>query len=227
LGGEPFYQRQFDTCLDFLYNHTNKDLEFNIVSNLMVDSKRLRDYVERIKSLVADRRIKRFEITASIDCWGDQQEYVRHGLDLQQWKQNFEYLVNQRWITLNINQVISVLTVPTMTDLIAYINTQRTDREIGHHMITVNEPTYMNPDIMGSGFFEPYFAQVLEVMPADTWQQQEARKYMQGVRQQIAAADANLIEINKLRTYLDELDRRRSTSWQQTFPWLTGVLDVL
>lgn len=227
LGGEPFYQRQFDTCLDFLYNHTNKDLEFNIVSNLMVDPERLRAYIERIKSLVADRRIKRFEITASIDCWGDQQEYVRHGLDLQRWKQNFEYLVGERWITLNINQVVSVLTVPTMSDLVAYINTQRTNREIGHQLISANEPTYMNPDILGPNFFETYFAQVLEVMPADTWQQQEARKYMQGVRQQIAAADVNPVEINKLRTYLDELDRRRNTSWRQTFPWLTGVLDVL
>lgn len=227
LGGEPFYQRQFDTCLDFLYNHTNKDLEFNIVSNLMVDPKRLRDYVERIKSLVTDRRIKRFEITASIDCWGDQQEYVRYGLDLQQWKQNFEYLVDQRWITLNINQVVSVLTVPTMPDLIAYINTQRNNREIGHQLITANEPTYMNPDILNPDFFETYFEQVLEAMPADTWQQQEARKYMQGVRQQIAASDANPLEINKLRIYLDELDRRRNTSWRKTFPWLTGVLDVL
>jgi parvulin-like peptidyl-prolyl isomerase len=85
----------------------------------------------------------------------------------------------------------------------------------------------MNPDILGPNFFEPYFAQVLEVMPADTWQQQEARKYMQGISQQIAAAAVNPIEINKLRTYLDELDRRRNTNWRETFPWLTGVLDVL
>jgi len=227
LGGEPFYQQQFDTCLDFLYNHNNKDLEFNIVSNLMVDPERLQTYVERIKELVAGRRIKRFEITASIDCWGDQQEYVRYGLDLQRWKQNFEYLVKQRWITLNINQVVSVLTIPTMADLIAYVNTQRTDRQIGHHLITVNEPTYMNPDILDPEFFDPYFAKVLEAMPAETWQQQEARKYMQGVRQQIASTEKNITEINKLRTYLDELDRRRKTNWRETFPWLTGVLDVL
>jgi organic radical activating enzyme len=227
LGGEPFYQQQFDTCLDFLYNHTNKDLEFNVISNLMIDPQRLQQQVERIKQLVAERKIKRFEITASMDCWGEQQEYVRWGLDLKKWKQNFEYLVSQQWITLNINQVVSVLTIPTMAELIAYINTQRTNREIGHHLISANEPTYMNPDILDASFFEPYFARVLEVMPADTWQQQEARKYMQGVRQQIASAKKNPTEINKLRTYLDELDRRRNTNWRQTFPWLTGVLDVL
>ncbi len=227
LGGEPFYQQQFDTCLDFLYNHKNTDLEFNIVSNLMVEPARLENYVERIKKLVAERKIKRFEITASIDCWGEQQEYVRYGLNLQRWKQNFEYLVKQQWITLNINQVISVLTIPTMPDLIAYINTQRTHREIGHHLITANEPTYMNPDIMAPDFFDSWFAQVLEVMPEQTWQQQQAKKYMQGVRQQIAAAEKNPAEIVKLRTYLNELDRRRNTNWQQTFPWLIGALDVL
>jgi pyruvate-formate lyase-activating enzyme len=227
LGGEPFYQQQFDTCLDFLYNNTNKDLEFNIVSNLMVEPDRLRGYIDRIKDLVSARRIKRFEITASIDCWGPEQEYVRHGLDLQRWKQNFEYLVKQSWITLNINQVISVLTIPTMPDLITYVNTQRINREIGHHLITVNQPTHLNPDILGQNFFDNYFEQVLNVMPADTWQQQQARDYMQGVRLQISVADKNPTEINKLRTYLDELDRRRNTNWQQTFPWLTGALDVL
>jgi hypothetical protein len=50
---------------------------------------------------------------------------------------------------------------------------------------------------------------------------------MQCVRQKIAAADVNPVEINKLRTYLDELDRRRGTAWRKTFPWLTGALDVL
>ena len=227
LGGEPFYQAQFDTCLNFLYNHSNKDLEFNVVSNLMIDNGRLRDHVERIKHLVAERKIKRFEVTASIDCWGTEQEYIRSGLDLEKWKKNFEYLVNQRWITLNINQVVTALAVPTMPALIEYVNTFRPHREIGHHLITANTPTYMNPDIFDADLLDPYFAQVLEAMPADTWQQQEARKYMQGVRQQIATTKKNPTEINKLRTYLDELDRRRNTNWRETFPWLTGVLDVL
>lgn len=225
LGGEPFYQQQFDTCLDFMYNHTNKDLEFNVVSNLMISHKRLRSYVERIKQLVAARKIKRFEVTASIDCWGPQQEYIRAGLDLTEWQENFEYLVNEKWITLNINQVVTALSVPTMPELIEYVNQHRQHREIGHHLITANTPTYMNPDIFEPGFLDGYFKQILAVMPADTWQQQEARKYMSGVQVQIESTDANPREQLKLKTYLDELDRRRNTNWRTTFPWLTGVLD--
>lgn len=225
LGGEPFYQSQFDTCLDFMYNHSNRDLEFNVVSNLMIDNAKLKKYIKRIKELVAQRKIKRFEVTASIDCWGSEQEYVRNGLNLEQWRQNFEYLVSERWITLNINQVVSGLTIPSMPDLLVYINQQRDNREIGHYLITANEPTYMNPDIFPRDFFESAFDSILETMPADTWQQQEARKYMMGVRLQINAAKENPTELKKLQVYLNELDRRRNTNWRETFPWLTGVLD--
>lgn len=225
LGGEPFYQQQFDTCLDFMYNHSNRELEFNVVSNLMTSHKRLCSYIERIKELVASRKIKRFEVTASIDCWGDPQEYIRSGLDLVEWKKNFEYLVNERWITLNINQVVTALAIPTMPELIEYVNQQRQIRDIGHHLITVNEPTYMNPDIFEPGFLNEYFNRVLSVMPETTWQQQEAKKYMAGVHAQIESAPANTVEQSKLKTYLTEMDRRRNTNWRETFPWLTGVLD--
>lgn len=227
LGGEPFYQRQFDTCMDFLYNHSNKDLEFNIVTNLMIDLDRLKGYIGRIKELVATRKIKRLDITASIDCWGEQQEYIRSGLDLAKWQRNFEYLVGEKWITLNINQVVSALSIPSMPALLSYVNQQRATREIGHHLITVNEPSYMNPDIFGGTFFGKEFEQILVAMPTDTWQQQEARKYMLGVQAQINAAPANTVEQGKLKTYLTELDRRRNTNWRNTFPWLTGALDVL
>jgi organic radical activating enzyme len=225
LGGEPFYQKQFDTCMDFLYNNKNMDLEFNIVSNLMIAPEKFKNYILRIKDLVATRKIKRFELTASIDCWGPEQEYIRHGLNLDQWRTNFEFLVKEKWITLQINQVISALSIPSIVGLLDYVNKQRETRDIGHHLITVNEPTHMNPDIFGSGFFADDFAKILSTMPEETWQQREIKEYMKGVALQIDAAPKNTNEIVKLHTYLDELDRRRNQSWRTTFPWLTEVLD--
>jgi len=224
LGGEPFYQAEFDTCLDFLYNRTNHNLEFNVVSNLMIAPDKFKAHIAKIKQLVAQRKIKRFDLTASIDCWGTEQEYIRHGLALAQWRENFEFLVKEKWITLNINQVISALSIPTMKDLIVYINEFRQQREIGHYLISVNDPSYLNPDIFGD-FFEPEFEQLFAVLPTETWQQQEIAKYMQGVRMQIASSKKNLADLKKLRQYLDEIDRRRNLDWRKTFTWLPEVLD--
>ena len=225
LGGEPFYQRQFDTCMDFLYNHKNAELEFNIISNLMIAPEKFKNYIARIRELVATRKIKRFDLTASIDCWGPEQEYIRHGLNLDQWRENFEYLVKERWITLNINQVISALSVPSIPALIEYINGHRQSREIGHHLITVNTPSHMNPDIFGAGFFDNDFKKILSIMPEDTWQQKEIKNYMLGVSCQIAQAGRNTQEIIKLLTHLNEIDRRRNLNWQKIFPWLTKELE--
>lgn len=225
LGGEPFYQKQFDTCMDFLYNHKNNELEFNIISNLMISPAKFKNHILQIKQLVATRKIKRFDLTASIDCWGESQEYIRHGLDLDIWRTNFEFLVKEKWITLNINQVISALSIPSIAGLLEYINQHRATRQIGHYLITVNYPTFMNPDIFGPGFFDNTFKEILSIMPEDTWQQREIKEYMLGVSKQISVAPKNTEELIKLRTYLDELDRRRNQNWQETFPWLIKELE--
>jgi hypothetical protein len=224
VGGEPFYQKQLDNYIDFLSARKNTKLELNIISNLMIDHARLTDKIGKLKKLVVERKIKRFELTASIDCWGTQQEYIRQGLDLSLWKQNFEYIVNEPWIVLNINQVISALSVPSMVPLLEYVNSLRSKRTIGHHLITVALPTYMNPDIFGGGVFDQEFEAILSVMPEDTWQQKEVKDYMQGVMLQISKNQPNPQELAKLKIYLTELDRRRGTDWQETFPWLVKEL---
>lgn len=98
LGGEPFYQKQFEVCLNFLETHYNPELEFNIVSNLKISPDKFQAMIERIKKLLVDRRIKRFDLTCSIDCWGDEQEYIRYGINMHEWRKNFEYAVSQHWI---------------------------------------------------------------------------------------------------------------------------------
>lgn len=225
LGGEPFYQPQFETCLEFLESHSNPDLEFNVVSNLKISKSRLEEFLDKIKHLLKHRKIKRFDLTCSIDCWGPEQEYIRYGLDLEQWSQNFEYLAGQKWITLNINQTITVLGLKTIPNLLQYINSCRKDREIGHYFMTcVNQP-HLNPSIMGAGYFDDDFDKILAVMPDQTWQQKHARRLMQGIQSQYNTAQRNNKQIENLFYFLSEMDRRRGLSWQQTFPWLAKELE--
>jgi organic radical activating enzyme len=226
LGGEPFYQKQFDQCLDFLSTHHNPNLEFNVISNLMVPPDRFVSYINQIRKLIANRRIKRFDLTASIDCFGKEQEYVRHGLDLTQWKKNFEYVVSQKWITLNINQTLSVLTIKTVPELLQYINKLRQDREIGHYFsTTVNTYHFLHPEIFGQGFFDLDFDAILNNMPDTSWQQKEARKYMQGIQKQINSKSVDCEKIQQLVVFLTEIDRRRNLNWKEAFPWLEKEIE--
>jgi len=225
LGGEPFFQTQFETCLQFLESHKNAELEFNIVTNLKVSMPKLTDFVQRMRTLLVQRKIKRLDITCSIDCWGAEQEYIRHGLDLGQWQQNFEYLVAQPWITLNVNQTITGIGIKSMVPLLKYINQHRANRKIGHYHMAVVDNQYFNPAIFGPGFFDADFEQILDNMPDDTWQHKTSRELMKTLQLQCNQSQRQPDQLIKLRTVLDELDRRRQLNWQTTFPWLVKELE--
>jgi organic radical activating enzyme len=199
LGGEPFYQHQFDECLEFFEKNPHPNLEFNVVSNLMIATTRLTTLIDKIKNLVVTRKLKRFDLTASIDCFGIEQEYVRYGLDLTQWRKNFEYVASQKWIKLNINQTLSGLTIKTTPALLQYINALRADREIGHYFsTTIMTHECLHPEIFGSNFFDNDFRVILDNMPDSTWQQKESRKYMQGIWSQLNSKSRDQKKINQL-----------------------------
>jgi len=226
LGGEPFYQEQFNQCLDFFEKNACPDLEFNIVSNLMITDARLQKIVKRIKNLVAQRRIKRFDLTCSIDCFGPEQEYVRHGLDLKQWRRNFEYVVKEKWIYLNINQTLSCLTIKTVPDLLQYINQLTTGRQINQYFsTTIGSYDFLHPSVFGAGYYDEDFKKILSAMPDQTPQQQSARQYMQGIQSQLNTTVRNQTGIDQLKVFLDEIDRRRGLDWKNTFPWLLKEMD--
>jgi organic radical activating enzyme len=225
LGGEPLYQTQFDTCLDFLETHENPELEFNIVSNLKAPLSKIEKIVDRIRQLVVDRRIKRFDLTCSIDCWGDEQEYIRYGIDMEQWRKNFDYIASKKWITLNINQTITGLGIKSIPQLIEYINQHRKSRPIGHYFMGCVNRSHLYPGIFGSGFFDKDFERILSAMPNDTWQHEHAYNLMKGLQLEFNSHQRDKVELLKLKTFLTEIDRRRNLDWQKTFPWLAKELE--
>lgn len=221
LGGEPFYQKQFDRCLDFFETTPCPKLEFNVVSNLMIDQEKLIKHVNRIKELIINKRIARFDLTASIDCFGKEQEYVRYGLDLDLWKKNLTWLSKQRWIKLNINQTISCLTIKTSAELLEFISQVRMDRPVGHYFsTTVHTHEFLHPKIFGQNFFDQDFEKILSCMPRESQEQQQAYEYMKGLQSEINTHVRDQEKINQLSVFLDEIDRRRNLNWKKTFPWL-------
>jgi MoaA/NifB/PqqE/SkfB family radical SAM enzyme len=220
LGGEPLYQQELDQCLDLFEAHPAPELKLQIFTNLNARLDRVQAMVERVKRLIDCDHLREFEITASLDCWGAPQEYVRYPLDLTVWEKNFEYLVAQNWINLIINSTVTPLTVKTLPDLLNRINIWSKHRKIYHYQNSVNSPSYMFMDIFGDIFKED-FARALELKPMITPEEMASRDYLAGIAQQSTYRGANVAEIQKLYDFLNEIDRRRGTSWPETFPWLT------
>jgi organic radical activating enzyme len=128
LGGEPFFQEEFDMVLDHWENYPNPNLMLTIVTNLKIEHRRFVKYIDRLKLMVETGKIKTLNISASLDCWGPQAEYLRWGLKLSEWEKNFAYMAPQEWIILNVNLTITPLSIKTLPELIEKINAWDHDR---------------------------------------------------------------------------------------------------
>lgn len=226
LGGEPFYQDEFYQLVTYLEQNPHPELELGIITNLMITPAKLQHLIVKFKSLLVNRNVKRIDITASIDCWGEPQEYVRYGLNLERWQCNFENLLQNRWLTMNINQTISVLTIKTMPDLLSRLQLWKSQRPVGHFFSEVSpQPSYLMPHILGPEVFDQDFDKIISLMPEHNKQDRMARSYMLGIRDHISANRPNQQEKNRLKIFLDEKDRRRNTNWREIFPWLAKEID--
>ncbi len=219
LGGEPLYQEELGQCLDLFDQHPAPELKLQIFTNLNCKLDHLIKTVEQIKHLIDRDKLREFEITASLDCWGPPQEYARFPLKLDVWQRNFEYLLSQPWINLIISSTITPLTVKTLPDLLEKIQLWNKTRRVWHYQNSVNSPSHMFIDIFGN-IFQEDFERALALKSADTQEELASRKYLLGIAQQSASKQPNLVEIKKLFDFLNTLDHRRGTDWRQTFPWL-------
>jgi hypothetical protein len=222
LGGEPLYQEELTQCLDLFEQFPAPELKLQIFTNLNTRLPRLQAIVERIKGLIERNCLREFEVTASLDCWGPEQEYVRFPLDLEVWQQNFEYLLSQSWINLIINSTTTPLTIKTLADLLQKINEWSQTRKVYHYQNSVNGPEYMFIDIFGDIFSED-FARAIALKPSATPEELASKQYLAGIAQQCQHSKPNTTKIHQLFKFLNDLDHRRNTSWSQTFPWLVPV----
>lgn len=219
LGGEPLYQRELDQVLDMFEQHPAPELKLQMFSNLNAKLDRVQNIVSRIKSLVDRKHLREFEITASLDCWGAEQEYVRYPLDLSVWEKNFEYLLNQHWINLIVSSTVTPLTIKTLPDLIDRIRKWNQTRRVYHYQNSVNSPDYMFIDIFGD-IFSDDFQKAIDLKLTGTPEEQASKEYLRGIALQSRSSGPNSEKIKQLFDVLNRLDSRRETDWTKTFPWL-------
>lgn len=238
LGGEPFLMSELDDSIEFWRTHANPDLIFSVVTNLNIPTARFERYLQQFRKLVLSNKIWKLQLTASLDCWDQEQEYVRHGLDLELWQRNFELLLNQPWISLSINSAISALTIKSLPKLLARINewnTKQTATATWFQRDWAAEPIihsfntsceFDNPYLFDGGIFAEDFKKILDLMPNVTPTQQAQRRAMQGIATTSLASKNNVAQINQLKTYLSTLDERRRTNWRAHFAWLDQDFSV-
>jgi hypothetical protein len=225
LGGETFLQHDLmNSVLKILERRPNPNLQLCVFSNFNVPDQYWNEYTDRIRDLYTNKNIKCFDLTASIDCWGPEQEYVRSGLNLKKFEERFAWAADQdpAWLRLNANQTVTAMTMRTMPDLIGKIKQYSKHKHIGHYFqFYTGKHMFQHPKIFSYSMWEKDFDRILQAMPTDTVDQQEAIPRMIGLQQYLKTFNKHQYNmIHQLHVYLDEIDRRRNTNWRELFSYL-------
>lgn len=234
LGGEPFTQPQSDRLLDFLSERKCPNLTLTFFSNLSIDPKKLLTRFERMQKLKDNNNIKEVHVVASIDCWGEQAEYIRTGLSLELFERNFLYLLQQTTCKLNVNMTGTSLSVFTMPDLIKKINEWNKVRRVHASMMLVNgsdsfigsnNSKAMSMAVFGKQILDWGLNESIEILK--TYNEVELIKFkehLRGIAKVIQKSKENFTDQKNLHGYLTKMDKRRNTDYRKKFPVLYNTI---
>jgi organic radical activating enzyme len=225
LGGEPFIQKQTQELLDFISLRELPNLDLVIFSNLTIEHEKFKRQIDQLKQIEKTSKLNQINVIGSIDCWGPQAEYVRSGLDLNLFEKNFNYLVYETNFILNINSVLSSLTIPSMPGLVEKINHWSETRIIYWSMMKAGGKDFLHPTIFGNQILELGFNEALDKFK--TFNDPEKTSYLdyfRGIAKEIEQSSIDIIKQKQLKIYISELDRRRNTDYTKIFPGIAELL---
>jgi hypothetical protein len=222
LGGEPMFQPEFEECLNFFETHENPGLHWKMFSNLKHNNAQFRVKIDKIASLVKRKKIRSMQIVASIDCWGDEQEYSRNGMSLNNWEDNFNYLLTIPEINIFIQSTISPITLPTAYVLVDKVIEWNKIKQIHQGWNVVANPPFLDPSIFGH-YMSEYVDKLLDSAQKLKIPHFPDISYLDGFGVQIKSAPVNIEMLTELRNYLDALDVRREQNWRSIYPWMNEI----
>jgi hypothetical protein len=93
-GGEPMMDNNTYRVLQYIMDHPKDDLHLNITSNMCPpDSKLKNKYFNMLQDICMQEKVEHVMQFVSVDSWGAQAEYIRHGLDFNRmWGNVDEFL---------------------------------------------------------------------------------------------------------------------------------------
>ena len=94
-GGEPLMTKNTFKVLDYVIENPNPKISININSNLCVPKDILDRFIEKVKRIQGENMIAQFQLYTSCEAKGTRAEYIRHGLEYNQWLDNCRRILSE------------------------------------------------------------------------------------------------------------------------------------
>ena len=240
-GGEPLLDRNTYRVFDYVLDHPKTDLHLNVTSNFSVDEKSWQRYLNYVKKLCADENIEHFMQYVSVDSFGPQAEYIRHGLNFDMlWDRVNQFLTEipgRNSVTFIVT--MNNLSVTGLGKLFSGILGLRKIYSKTYQRVWFDTPVLRQPAWQSLQLLPESYADQLETVWAFMLKnlETEATRFQGFKDYEIARLDrdiawmrdgqkldANYVQRNRADFYkfFAEHDRRRGTDFLKTFPEMSA-----
>jgi organic radical activating enzyme len=232
-GGEPLMDRNTYRVFDYVLEHANPKLHLNVTSNFSVEQSLFDRYLTSVKN-ICDGRIEHFMQYVSLDGWGTQAEYMRHGMDFDLvWSRVDQYLTEvPSYNSLTFIITMNNLSVSSLQQLLEGILELRKKHSTTYQRVWFDTPVLREPVWQSLQILPESYAQKLQAV--NDWMNEqlitEANPYHGFKDYEVARLDRDIAWMRSAQAqdhsqaradfyrFFAEHDRRRHTDFLKTFP---------
>ena len=240
-GGEPLLSNDTWSILDYIIEEQdpNTELSLAINSNLGVSDDLIDRLIDKVNRISDEERVKEFHIFTSVDGWGQQAEYGRHGLIFNKFWDNLNKILTKcPTVSLTIMSTYNVFSVPSYHKLIRGVYDLQKEYANNKRYITVDASYLSHPYHQSVKILPPCFGKLVKAhgelaqtkleLDDDTNQvsygfsEDSVSRIKRIYDWMISPQDSKQLFINRVNFYrfVTEHDRRRGTNFTKTFPEL-------
>ena len=236
-GGEPLMHVSTWRLLEKINKDPMPWLELNVNSNLGVKNSLVDRLATEVEELKTSNKIRNFKLFTSMDTWGSRAEYIRTGLDLSVWEENFHTYLTKTTSPITFMITFNILSVTTFRSLLEKMLEWRKQygwyEDKKEHRVRFDTPYLRDPiqydmNILPKQEFMPYMRDHLKFME-DNVDDNASNKFTSVEYEKFKRVVDYMDSTNYTREKLIEgrkdfynwfgaLDSRRDTNFLNTFP---------
>jgi organic radical activating enzyme len=246
-GGEPLLSKNTFKVLDYIIENPNPSLTFSVNTNMNVPDELYNKFIEKLKIIQDNNMIGHLQIFTSAEAHGKQAEYIRHGMNYEQWLKNIERMINEvPRAAISIMSTYNILSIPSYTKFLDDILKLRLKyRHIAYQNhrapIVMDMPYLRHPPHQASYIIPENLLHYVEEQIKFMEDNQESsvpsqeytgfyeheiyklRRIYNIIKTEIDSGKDNSIFRKDFVAFVDEHDRRRGTNFSETYPELVGM----
>jgi organic radical activating enzyme len=232
-GGEPLMDKNTYRVFDYVIANPSEKLHLNVTSNFSVEESLFQKYLRAVKT-ICDGRIEHFMQYVSLDGWGVQAEYMRHGMNFDLvWSRVDQYLAQvPSYNSLTFIITMNNLSVSSLQQLLEGILELRKKHSTTYQRVWFDTPVLREPAWQSLQILPESYAQKLQAVK--DWMNEhvttEADPYHGFKDYEVARLDRDIAWMRSAQAqdhsqtradfyrFFSEHDRRRDTDFLKTFP---------